>query len=72
MLVLSRKPGESIVLPQLNILLTVVAVRGDRIRLGITAPPNVVVHREEVWQRTRELLESTGREAEPAAPAEGK
>jgi len=51
MLVLSRKTGEKIVIPDLGIELTVLEVRGDRIRLGISAPDNVKVHREEVWQR---------------------
>jgi carbon storage regulator len=53
MLVLSRKCGEKIVIPQQNITLTVLEIRGDRIRLGITAPPDVPVHRQEIWQRIR-------------------
>ena len=51
MLVLSRKCGEKIVIPELGIELTVLEIRGDRIRLGINAPESVKVHREEVWQR---------------------
>jgi carbon storage regulator len=54
MLVLSRKCGEKIVIPQQNITLTVLEIRGDRIRLGITAPPEVPVHRQEIWQRIRD------------------
>jgi carbon storage regulator len=50
MLLLSRKCGEKIVIPQLNITVTVLEIRGDRIRLGITAPLNVSVHREEIWE----------------------
>ena len=57
MLVLSRKCGEKIVIPGQNITLTVLEVRGDRIRLGITAPPGVPVHREEVWQRIQQFHE---------------
>ena len=53
MLVLSRKCGERIVIPDQNITLTVLEIRGDRIRLGITAPPDVPVHRQEVWERLR-------------------
>jgi carbon storage regulator len=48
MLVFSRRLGESIVIGN-NILLTVVEVRGDKIRLGITCPPAVPVHRQEVY-----------------------
>lgn len=51
MLVLSRKCGEKIVIPEHNIVLTVLEIKGDRIRLGIAAPEDVSVHREEVWQR---------------------
>lgn len=47
MLVLSRKKNESIVIGG-NIVVTVVEVRGNSVRLGIDAPADVVVHREEV------------------------
>jgi len=49
MLLLSRKQGEKIVLPNVNIEVTVLEIRGDRIRVGITAPETVIVHREELW-----------------------
>jgi len=51
MLVLSRKVGEKIVVPGCGLTLTVLAVQGGRIRLGIAAPPEVVVLREEVCRR---------------------
>ena len=57
MLVLSRKCGEKIVIPQFDITLTVLEIRGDRIRLGISAPDNIPVHRQEVWQRIHEFQE---------------
>ena len=47
MLVLSRKKNESIVINN-NITVTVVEVRGDKVRLGIVAPKDVPVHRQEV------------------------
>lgn len=47
MLVLSRKKNESIVIAG-DIVITVVEVRGDKVRLGIVAPRDVPVHREEV------------------------
>ena len=47
MLVLSRKRNESIVIDE-NIVITVVEVRGDKVRLGIEAPREVPVHRSEV------------------------
>jgi carbon storage regulator len=49
MLVLSRRLNETIVIND-NIRVTVVEIRGDRVRLGITAPREVPVHREEVYQ----------------------
>ena len=48
MLVLSRKKNESIVLGD-RITITVVEIRGDKIRLGITCPAEVPVHRQEVF-----------------------
>jgi carbon storage regulator len=50
MLVLTRQAGEEIVIDG-NIRLTVIAVHGDHVRLGIAAPPSVVVDREEVHER---------------------
>ncbi|HZT79373.1 MAG TPA: carbon storage regulator [Gemmataceae bacterium] len=53
MLVLSRKMGEDVVLPELGVVFTVLEVRADRVRVGITAPADVQVHRREVWERIR-------------------
>lgn len=50
MLVLSRRVGEEIIIND-NIRVTVVAVKGDRIRLGIDAPRDVSVDRAEVHER---------------------
>lgn len=47
MLVLSRKKNESIVIDD-HIVITVVEVRGDKVRLGIQAPKEIPVHRSEV------------------------
>ena len=48
MLVLSRKKNESIVIDD-RIVITVVEIRGDKVRLGIQAPRDVPVHRQEVY-----------------------
>lgn len=48
MLVLSRKIGQKILLNNGEITLVVVDIRGDRVRLGFQAPPEVTIHREEV------------------------
>lgn len=49
MLVLSRKRGEKIHIGG-GIMVTVVELRGDRVRLGITAPDHVPIHRLEIWE----------------------
>jgi carbon storage regulator len=50
MLILSRRPNESLRIAG-EITVTVLGVNGNQIRLGITAPPNVAVDREEIHQR---------------------
>ena len=54
MLVLSRKIGESIIIDG-GITVTVVAVNGNKVRIGISAPPDVTVDREEVHARRQEF-----------------
>jgi carbon storage regulator len=49
MVVLSRKKNEAIVIND-NIIVTVVEIRGDKVRLGIENPKEIPVHRQEVWQ----------------------
>ena len=51
MLVLSRKLGERILVPHCELAVTVVAIEGNTVRLGISAPKEIGVYREEVWQR---------------------
>jgi carbon storage regulator len=50
MLVLTRKPGEEIVIDG-NIRITVSSVKGDRVRIAITAPPELRIDRSEVAAR---------------------
>ena len=61
MLVLSRKKNESIVIAN-DVVITVVEIRGDKIRLGIVAPKDVPVHRLEVYEAIH------GRAPDAAAP----
>jgi carbon storage regulator CsrA len=51
MLVLSRKPGERVLIPDCDLTFTVVAVEGKNVRVGISAPNTIGVYREEVWQK---------------------
>jgi carbon storage regulator len=48
MLVLSRRPGEAIVLPTLNVTVRILSIRGNTIRLGIEGPREVLISREEL------------------------
>ena len=52
MLVLSRKKNESIIIND-DITIVVVEIRGDKVRLGIEAPKEVPVHRNEVYEAIR-------------------
>ena len=52
MLILSRRTGETICIGD-NIEITVLEVKGNQVRLGITAPKEVPVHREEIAERIR-------------------
>ncbi len=65
MLVLSRKKNESIVIDE-NIIITVVEIRGDKVRLGIQAPREVPIHRQEIF----ESLIKRGHLEEMAPPQE--
>ncbi|MBM3971718.1 MAG: carbon storage regulator CsrA [Planctomycetes bacterium] len=60
MLVLSRKKDEKIIISD-NIAIMIVDIQGDKVRLGIEAPREVSVHREEVYQAIQK------KQTEPAA-----
>jgi carbon storage regulator len=55
MLVLTRKLGEEIVIPSLDVTIRLVEVRGDKVRVGIEGPTHVQVHRKEVWERIHQF-----------------
>lgn len=52
MLILTRKPGERLIIDD-RVQVAVLGVKGNQVRLGITAPDEVAVHREEVWLRIK-------------------
>jgi carbon storage regulator len=55
MLVLSRKKNEKIIINE-SIVITVVDVRGDRVRIGIEAPRDIPIHREEIHDAIEKAL----------------
>ncbi len=63
MLVVTRRIGEEIMLPDCGVTITVVSVAGSKVKLGVTAPAGVPVHRSEV-------LEDAGRVLPQAATAD--
>jgi len=67
MLVLSRQRDESIIIGD-NVVVTVVDVRGDRVRLGIEAPREISVHRREVY----EAIQRENRQAAQIQPDEAR
>jgi carbon storage regulator len=50
MLILTRRVGETLVIGD-DVNVTVLGVRGNQVRLGVDAPKEVAVHREEIYQR---------------------
>ncbi|HSB68410.1 MAG TPA: carbon storage regulator CsrA [Candidatus Methylomirabilis sp.] len=52
MLVVSRKPGERLLIGE-SVEVTVLGIRGDQVRLGVSAPREVTIHREELLERIR-------------------
>jgi carbon storage regulator len=50
MLILTRRIGETLMIDD-NVTVTVLGVKGSQVRLGVNAPKEVAVHREEIYQR---------------------
>ncbi len=69
MLVLSRQKDESIIIGD-DVEITIVDVRGDKVRLGINAPRSISVHRKEIYEAIQR--EKTEKAAEEAAATEAK
>ena len=50
MLILTRRVGETLMIGD-EVTVTVLGVKGNQVRVGVTAPKNVAVHREEIYER---------------------
>lgn len=76
MLVLSRRPGQKIVFPKLGISIEVLKLSGTVARIGITAPLDVEVHREEIQMRKSAFVDdlsgADGSVSEDSAPCDLK
>jgi carbon storage regulator len=53
MLILTRRVGETIVIGD-DVIITVLGIKGNQVRIGINAPKDVSVHREEIYQRIQQ------------------
>ena len=67
MLILTRRVGESLMIGD-EINVTVLGIRGNQVRIGVNAPKEVAVHREEIYERIKQ--EQTGADAAPAPSPE--
>jgi carbon storage regulator len=52
MLILTRRVGETVMIGD-DVTITVLGVKGNQVRVGINAPKNVAVHREEIYERIK-------------------
>src|SRR4029077_5911129 len=71
MLVLSRKKNESIIIND-NITVTVIEIRGDKVRLGIEAPKTVTVHRREVYEAIKNQARASEQTPKLGRPEGGR
>ena len=63
MLILTRRVGETLMIGD-SVTITVLGVKGNQVRLGVNAPKDVSVHREEIYQRIQREHDDDGGEPE--------
>jgi carbon storage regulator len=70
MLILTRRVGEAVMIGD-EITITVLGVKGNQVRIGVHAPKDVAVHREEIYERIRAEGEEPAEGETPAADGDG-
>ncbi len=68
MLILTRRVGEALMIGD-NVTVTVLGIKGNQVRIGVLAPKEVSVHREEIYERIRHEKEGEAANGEPRAVA---
>lgn len=68
MLILTRRIGETLMIGD-EITVTVLGVKGNQVRVGVHAPKDVAVHREEIYERIQKETDPKGSAPSPAKPA---
>jgi len=66
MLILTRRVGETLMIGD-SVTVTVLGVKGNQVRIGITAPKDVAVHREEIYQRIQRGEDGSASATHPEA-----
>ena len=69
MLILTRRVGETLMIGD-DVSVTVLGVKGNQVRIGVNAPREVAVHREEIYERIKK--EEAGEPAPEQAPESGE
>ena len=65
MLILTRRVGETVMIGD-DVTITVLGVKGNQVRVGINAPKNVAVHREEIYERIKREQQSDAERSDSA------